>query len=506
MRHARELLMRWMSVCVLAASAWAAGAERSLPDPSASRDRLRDALTQALTGHQQTKAVLSAHVLDLDDGSTLFELNADRPMMPASVMKLVVAAAAIDQLGADFRFQTRLAVTDRDLVVIGDGDPTLGDERLSGAAGRRGDAVFQAWADALLGAGIREIPGRLLIDDSIFDAIFVHPHWPPNQYQEWYAAPIGGLNYADNCFEVVVTPATTGPLGLGVVPMNGFVRLVNQTAADSRNRVAARRARDATQVVVSGSSKSAARLGPIAVTDPGLFFAACLRSTLSKRGISIAGATERVRMRDTRGVLDGNIRTISTHESPLSGAVVRACRDSLGMMAEGLLKRAGAGGASVGSWQTGSAAVAQFLRKQGISDDSFVIDDGSGLSRNNRLSARTVTTVLAAAQRAPGGGLLYESLARPGRLGTLERRLRTSDTRDRIRAKTGYINGVRTLAGYVDSAGGHRLAFAFLYNGTATTLPLTRAQDAACRILAHWPNDPPALAPPAASKAPAKRR
>lgn len=505
MRHAREHLMRWMSVCVLAAAASAAGAERTLPDAPAPRARLQDALTRALTEHQQPKAVLSAHVVDLHDGSSLFEFNADRPMIPASVMKLVVAAAAIDQLGADFRFRTRLAVTERDLVVIGDGDPTLGDERLAGASGGRAEAVFQAWADALLRAGIREIPGRLLIDDSIFDATFVHPRWPADQYQEWYAAPIGGLNFADNCFDVVVTPATSGLLGVGVAPANGFVRLVNQTAADSKSRLAARRARDATQVVVSGSSKSAARLGPIAVTDPGLFFAACLRSALSQRGISISGPTERVRWRNSRDLSDGGIRTLSTHESPLSGAVMRACRDSLGMMAEGLLKRAGASAASVGSWQTGSTAVAQFLRKCGVSDDSFVIDDGSGLSRSNRISARAVTTVLAAAHRGAGGELLYESLARPGRPGTLERRMRTGETRDRVRAKTGYISGVRTLAGYVDAVDGHRLAFAFLYNGAVATQPLTRAQDEACRILAHWPNDPPAL-PPAASKAPKKRR
>jgi D-alanyl-D-alanine carboxypeptidase/D-alanyl-D-alanine-endopeptidase (penicillin-binding protein 4) len=458
-------------------------------------DALRDGLQRALTANKPSGVELSAHVVDLASGRTLFEYNADRPLTPASVMKLVVSAAALDQLGAGYRYRTTLAMGRRDLLLVGSGDPTLGDEKLCARRGQKPTALLSSWADALAAAGVRTVPGKLIIDDSIFDETHVHPGWPADQYQEWYEAPIGGLNFAANCFEIAAEPRGDGPPALSTIPPNGLVQIVNKARSGGKGTLVARRARETMQAVVSGNCSAPTRLGPIAATDPGMFFAASLRSALAARGIEIEGPIVRQRVVGRDGTLPAEFRVIAMHESPLADAVARACTDSLGMMAEAMLKTLGATSGQPGSWPNGAAVVARFLRQLGVSDDSFTIDDGSGLSRRNRLSARAVTTVLAYMNRSAGGELLRESLALSGVSGTLRKRLGGPETKGRIRAKTGYIASVRTLAGYVEARDGRRLAFAILYNGARSTAPLTAAQDHACRLMAMWPAPSNASAP-----------
>ncbi|MFO0973817.1 MAG: D-alanyl-D-alanine carboxypeptidase/D-alanyl-D-alanine-endopeptidase [Phycisphaerae bacterium] len=497
----RTLCRAWLLLVALAAPA---RADYDL-------QRLSRLLNEALSAHNDRRAILSAHVVDLADGRTLFEFSADTPLIPASVHKVIACSAALNKLGPQFQFSTRLAISDQDLVLVGDGDPTLGDPKLAKARGAaEAGSAFDHWAAALLSANIRRIPGRLLVDDSIFDDTLVHPSWPTDQFQEWYEAPIGGLNFADNCVEVDLTPGARGstPL-LALVPPNSFMTLLDRTQPAGRAGLAARRPRDSSQIIVTGTASRAAHLGPITVSDPGLFTAAALRAALAERGITIAGPTERRRVTDDARRLLPGFRELDAARAPIADAVGRACTDSLGMMAECLFKRTGCAPGRTGSWSSGAIEVMAYLRSIGVRDDAFVIDDGSGLSRRNRVSARAVTTVLAAAARGPAASLLYQSLAEAGVSGTLRRRFRTPQLAGRIRAKTGYINGVRTLAGYVDTRDGHRLAFAFLYNGTPNTSKLTHCQDAACSILASLPDIADASVPAAATRPatkPAKRR
>jgi len=446
-------------------------------------------LDRILLNQKQPGLLLSAHVVDLTNHRTLYENQADQPLMPASVMKLVVCSAALDTLGPDFKFVTRLGLLHDDLVVIGGGDPTFGDEKLAASG------MLNTWAEKLAAQKIRRITGKLIIDDSIFDARFTHPAWPRDQFQDWYEAPIGGLNFADNCVEVEVAPAKPGaPPSVTLNPPSAFIDLANRAqsaAKGAKNSVSARRNLGSAQIALAGNCSAPIVLGPMSVSDPGLFFAGCLRAALEKNGITIDGPTERRRILDSFANTPAEFRQIASAESPLTGAARRACTDSLGMMAEGVIKTLGAARARPGSWTTGAAAVAAFINKLGISDGAFIIDDGSGLSRRNRVSARAITAILAHMNARPARDALFASLAEPGKPGTLQKRLR--ELRGRIHAKTGYINGVRTLAGYIDAADGHRIAFAILYNGARSTAPLTRAQDEACRLLAKWPDIKPAV-------------
>ncbi|NOT02345.1 MAG: hypothetical protein HOP29_17190, partial [Phycisphaerales bacterium] len=153
------------------------------------------------------RAAVSIVVADLADGRSLGAGYATTPLIPASIQKQLVMAAAIDQLGPGFSFRTVVGTYGRDVVVVGDGDPGLGDPRLCQAAGEEPTAVLNRWADALKRSGVSVVEGDLVVDESIFDGQWVHPSWEPNDLPKWYAAPVGGLNLADNCIEVTAFPS-----------------------------------------------------------------------------------------------------------------------------------------------------------------------------------------------------------------------------------------------------------------------------------------------------------
>lgn len=459
------------------------------PPSDADIARLKERLDNLLDSHNDSKVKLTARVVDLTSGVALYEQNADAPLIPASNMKLMVIAAAIDQLGKDHEFTTSLSIRGKDLVIVGSGDPTFGDEKLA-ANGEPITAVFHDWAGKLKAAGVKQISGDIVIDDSIFDAQFIHPGWPTDQFQAWYEAPIGGLNFNDNCVDVVVRPGAAGkPAGLSCSPGNTFIEFINQTKSGGKQTVSVRRKRGTNTIVASGSVARQGSFGPITIGDPGLFFGSVFKTVLAAKGIKVSGKVVRAKVKLGADRLPEGGHVVAIHRAPIAGALERAGRNSLGMMAEGLMKAIGAKEKGVGSWASGREALTSFFTRVGVSPGQYTIDDGSGLSRGNKLSAKAATQVLSYMYRAPGGAFetLKKSLATPGDDGTLKRRLRGPLTKDRVFAKTGYINGVRTLAGYVQTTSGRWLAFAVFYNGSGKTRPLTQIQDKVCETLAAWP-------------------
>ncbi len=452
---------------------------------------LRSRLDRILTNHNQSKAVLGARVIALPDGQVLYDRNGTKAMLPASNMKPVVMSAAIDQLGADFQFKTVLAVRGIDLVVIGEGDPTFGDERLARRRGQTITATFRSWAETLKATGVRQIPGDVVIDDSIFDDQFVHPSWPADQLQKWYEAPIGGLNFNANCTAVRVRPTSPGkPADVSLVPGGSWLKLANKTVSGTKNVATINRQWDSDTIVVSGMVAKEGVLGPVTVRDPGLYFGDVLKTVLSEEGIQVVGGVVRERVRLENGSIPAGCHIVAVHRAPLADALSRAGKESLGMMAEALMKLLGSKRSGVGSWESGRQAVDEFLDRVGVSPSQVKVVEGSGLSRSDRLSAAAATQVFRYMYNASDGNFeaLRDSLACAGIDGTMKKRCRWPDTKGRIFAKTGYIKGVRTLAGYIHTTSDRWLAFAFFYNQAAKPNELKKLQDEACRLLVRWPD------------------
>lgn len=445
-------------------------------------------LDRLLIDPASKKAQFGGCVIELPSGRVIYERDSTTPLMPASNMKLMVIAAAIDQLGKGYQFTTRLAVQGKDVVIIGGGDPVLGDDRIAEERGQSITAVFHAWADKLLAAGVKRIPGDVVIDDSLFDQQFVHPNWPADQYETWYEAPVGALNFSSNCVSVNVARGKGKP-ELTMSPANTLFKLENRASMGGKQTVVAKRDANSDSIRISGEVARNVVLGPMSVRDPGLFTGSAFKTVLAARGIPVAGNVVRRRVRQGDGRLPKDCHVIAVHKTPLADALARAGKNSLGMVAESLIKLLGSRGQSPGSWTTGRAALTAFLKKTGVPSDHFNIDEGSGLSRGNRLTPVATVRVLQYMFAAGNGSfeLLRDNLAIGGVDGTLDKRLRTPDVRGRVYAKTGYIKGVRTLAGYIRTGKDQWLAFAFFYN-QANTAKMRQAQDNACRALISYPD------------------
>ncbi|MBI4578645.1 MAG: D-alanyl-D-alanine carboxypeptidase/D-alanyl-D-alanine-endopeptidase [Planctomycetes bacterium] len=463
---------------------------------------LADELGRLLTSPQIGKMRVGVRVVCLEDPRprVVYDLNPDEPLKPASTQKILTTAAVFALLPADFKFRTVLARRGDDLVVIGSGDPAIGDPQLARAARESITAVFHRWADKLKAAGVTRATGDLLLDDYIFEQRFINASWTTqfkDQMERWYCAPVGGLNFNDNCVDIVVRPGggVGSPAQVTLIPTTPYVKLANTCKTAAKGEPAIRRTVGETVTVsVSGSvSRPGSSSSPLSLTvgDPGLFFASTLRTVLAAEGIAIDGATRRARVRLADNSIPRDLEIVAVHEQTLPDVIQRCNKNSQNMFAETLLKTVGAYAGTttdrprIGSYETGRQVLEQFLRRIGVADEGCVIDDGSGLSHSNRTTAAVQAGVLTYMDRHPRQEEWIATLAEPGADGTIKRRLR--ELSGRVFAKTGHIKDVSALAGYVFGPDGRRYAFSILCNDTSRSRMSSNAlQDAICRKLATW--------------------
>lgn len=426
-------------------------------------------------------AVWGAQVRSLTRGDTLYALNEQTLLDPGSTTKIVTLAAAADRLGWNYRYETRLVtaspveqgVLRGDLVAHGTGDPTIN-------APGAGAGLFEKWAAELRAAGIERIDGRIVGDDRALAGDVwtgLGPGWGWDDLGFGFATPSGALQHRENVVAIVVEPTAPGePAVVRFDPASGL-RLINRVRTAGRATEPAwtlRRPPGRSALVLDGAIPAGApaesRL--VSVADPTDFFVAALRRTLIREGIPVTGAAVDVdslpRGAPAAGEAEAR-RVLAVHRSaPLSEIAVRMMKRSQNLYAESLLRTLGVESPS-GSVADGVAAVAGVLESWGLDRRQFHVADGSGLSPRNALTAAALVTVLERLHGDPGRRTHFErTLPVAGRDGTLARRMRGSAAAGSARAKTGTKTDVGALAGYVDAAGGERLAFAILANNFRT--------------------------------------
>ena len=441
------------------------------PAVRAVQGRLAELLAQLPKG---TEAGLV--VLDCDDQTRWFAHQPERPLKPASVIKLFTTAAALERFGPDFTYETRVYLHDEELLVLGGGDPGLGDERIARRHGRPLHVEFDDWARLLKERGITRLK-TIALDDSIFDRQLRHSDWPDAQATAWYQAPVGGININDNCLDARFT-AHNGRVTLLLQPdlPTSFFR--NQLRAAARHEPVATRAADQDVFEFRGPVARDDQFKPISVRRPTVFFGFALQHALEKRGVMLPGRVVR-RMPTPTALAQAELLDI---RSTALGDVLWRCNTfSQNMFAECLLKSLaafdpdGSRSGIEGSWEVGIRQLEETLQQLGIDLDGAIFRDGSGLSHESRVTAEQVVQLLAHMRRHQHGELFVASLAQPGQEGTLHhRRWAAPALQDRLRAKTGTLNDVRSLAGYVQRPDGRTLAFALLINGDSS--PAMRVQ------------------------------
>ena len=451
------------------------GSERSLGP--ATRD-LGLTIDAALADPALAHGYWGVLVRSLRSGDTLYERNAARLLMPASNMKLLTLAAAVDGLGWDFTYETRVLAAgtiadgrlDGDLVVVGSGDPAIG------VADGMSDRLFADWATRLKEAGIRTIAGRIVGDDKAFDDDGLGFGWSWDDLADDYAAAVSALQFNENAVRVTVAPglAVGDAAGVSAAPATAALVVDNELktgAPGGPPSIVARRLPGSARLELRGSVPlgSAPVTRVVSVDNPTLFFASALRTALIAHGIDVRGPA--VDMDETIDPPVAAERTpiVSYRSAPLSTLAVRLMKVSQNLYAETLLKTVGAH-AGAGTFTAGRIAADAALQKWGLQPGDFIERDGSGLSRYDFVTPAALVAILTHVDRDERlRGPFEASLPIAGRDGTLANRMKGTPAEGNVRAKTGSMANVRALSGYVTTADGEPLVFSIIANNFETS-------------------------------------
>lgn len=478
--------MRAVIAFAAALAVTACGAPRTIavaPPPPASAptplQRLQADLSAIFEAPEFERAFWSVLVSPADSGDDLYSLNAVKLMMPGSTMKIVTLAAAAEVLGWDHQFETQIVavapidqgVLRGDLVVVGSGDPSISE---------RGETpgTLRAIAQRVRRAGITRVEGGVIGQDDLFDDNGLGDGWTLDNLPYGYSAAVSALEYNEGSVDLVVRAgASTGePVEIQVRPEGSRLQVDNRllTVAESgTGMLRLKRLPGTSRVIVEGQipAKAPPFVRTASVDNPTAFFVSAFREALIAEGIQVDG--DAIDIDDFLDKPDlSSAHVVVSHRSPPLRQIAAAMmRVSQNQYAEALLKAIG-----------GRDKAAGVLKGWGVANDSYVIADGSGLSRYNYLSCEALVRVLRQMRNQPKHAQAFsESLPVTGREGPLLRRLASTPAEGRVRAKTGTVDNVRAITGYVDTVGGESLLFAILANNV--TVPASTIDAAADRAL-----------------------
>ena len=451
---------------------------------------LEHALQQAAVKARESSGSVSVHVMEMGSGESVFELNADEPRIIASNTKLFTTAAALDRLGPGYFFETDVLMRGRregrelrgDLAIGGGGDPNISGRHYEGDS----LAVFRYWAREILGQGVERVEGDIFLIHGYFKPPRVHPDWPEEQLGRWYEAPVEALSFNDNCILVRVWPGSApgAPARVELTPDLGIFEIRNSaqtTTSSKRHKVVIDRINGSNVLIVSGSVYQHA--SPVeswvTVPDPLTYFAAALKQGFAEEGLILGG-----RILFSRLMPVAHWEWVTGYRTDLMTTAEVINKRSQNFFAESLLKLMGAELCGEGSWEAGREVVAEFLEHLDIPPGSYELADGSGMSRQNRFTARQLTALLRHMYFHPRGRDFLLTLPYSGEPGLKwERRLADPPYRGNVFAKTGSLLGVSTLSGYVKARSGKIYAFSILCNRTRGNWLAQKAQDELVRAI-----------------------
>ncbi|HKY99444.1 MAG TPA: D-alanyl-D-alanine carboxypeptidase/D-alanyl-D-alanine-endopeptidase [Gemmatimonadaceae bacterium] len=388
-----------------------------------------------------SNANLGVLIVNPETGDTLYSRNAHKLFMPASNQKILTSSVSLTQLGPDYRYRTVIAkrgeikdsVLNGDLIVIGRGDPTMSD-RVYGSAAKEMAAI----ADSIRAHGIRRVTGSLRQGGNAFpDSIYGYG-WEWDDIGGESGAPVDELLYNE-----------------------GMV----QRAAKIDGR----------DTVIS-----------VATRTPGYVYLSALYGALSQRGVPVTGVD--LNLDSLAAPLD----TVYVIESPQLREILKYfMKPSQNQIGEALLKTLGLEKTGMGTADAGAAVISTQLRDWGIDSTEYVVYDGSGLSRHDLVTPHAIVTILSAMRKDTAFSVYYDAFPIAGVDGTIRSRMKGTPAENNLRGKTGTIEFVRSLSGYVDTADGQKLVFSFLSNHFTTPVSeITRVQDAVGALLASYRSAP----------------
>lgn len=417
-------------------------------------------------------AQAGVHISEMETGKVLYELNSDKMMIPASVLKLVTSAAALEMLGPDYRFRTRVGYSGRiekgilkgDLIVVGGGDPALGSEYFR-------DHYFfphflELWAQKIKAAGISRIEGDLIVDGSVYDTEKIPPTWIWEDIGNYYGAGASALAIYDNLFRISFrSPAEAGKPAeiISMYPLVEGLEWKSEVLSSDINRDQAYvfGSPEDNRRVVRGTIPKNRKSFTIKASNPfpESLLARDLLNTLSVNGVFLTGQT----------VFDEvpaqQFRQIFSFESPPLKEIIKVLNvESVNLFAEHLVKQVALEKTGAGSRETGLKLISEFWESKGLNTSQLLMEDGSGLSHFNAVSPEFLSRVLGYMAGSESSVPAFRTLLPSAGNGTLQSFSAGNFPANSLQVKSGSMKRIRCYAGYIKPATGKDIVVVVFIN------------------------------------------
>ncbi len=436
------------------------------------QNRSIDVLNGILQRAEYKNASVGISVNRLNSGESLLELNEEKLLIPASTMKLVTSATALELLGADYRFETKVGYVGKtgksntlkgNIVVIGGADPVLGSHYFKDFYFT--DNFFEVWARQIKAAGIEKVEGDLILDASVYDDEKIPATWVWEDIANYYGAGPNAFTVYDNLFHITFkSPRKAGRATkiISLSPKIDGMTIKNEVLSADNNS-------DMAYVFGGPFDKKRVIRGTIprnrkaftikaAIHHPEEIVATEFLKYLAKAGVFISGKVKFEKV-DKKA-----FQTVYIQQSPTLAEIIKVLNyESVNLIAEHLLKQIAVEKTGVGNREAGIKIVKEFWQSQGISTDYLFMEDGSGLSHFNLVSPRFFTALLNyMSTKSSNSKFFLESLP-PAGDGTLSYFNKTLFANS-LRAKSGSMTRVRCYSGYLVTDSNKKVVFSIMFN------------------------------------------
>ena len=448
-----------------------------------------------------SNAFVGISVLNLESSEFFYRKNDYKNFIPASLIKMLTSSAALNYLGEDFRFNTKLYLNgylaengefNGDIIVRGGGDPTLSKNFYKEPLD-----VLNQFANALDSLGIKSINGNIIGDDNYFDDEYYAPGWAWDDFMYPFSAQINALSIYENKIDIIVKPnqILNQIAEYRLEPNTKYVQVINNVQTLSPKAISdvvvykeifSNFVQMSGGIIRDSLGKEEVQ-SSVAVDNPTLYFLHLLKDCIDKHNIKVRGVL--LDIDDYRETITySDLHLISTiYSPPLKSIIPVMNKQSNNLIAESILKTVAKEVTGKGAFQTGTELLAKFASKSGISAEKISLYDGSGLSRMTVISPKNFVTLLSYMYRNEDKDIFINSLAIPGESGTLKRRLTKSVAQKQLWAKSGSMNGINNLSGYIKTKDNEMLAFAIMImNDTVPQTISSNIIDLICMRLAAF--------------------
>jgi serine-type D-Ala-D-Ala carboxypeptidase/endopeptidase (penicillin-binding protein 4) len=448
--------------------------------PAGAKENSTDAFSVAIQAAQKKEifctATIGCYAVNLTKGRVLGGFNAARSMIPASTLKLLTTAAALETLGRGFRFETIIqydgtvdegGTLHGNIYIKGGGDPALGSRNFQDYYYR--PHFISTWVQAIQAKGIKKVTGAVVGDGQIYADSIIPDTWAVGDLGEYYGAVVSGLSIFDNIYNITLQ-AAEGHEKASLIEVTPLlpeeVQIISQVKSATIDRE---------QVYVGGWPHRPVRViqgeipcGNQVITlestssDPAYWAAYTLHRALQEQQIEVVQPPATVC--SSTIIPTARRHLCTTLSPPLSEIITKINHDSLNSYAEHLLKHLSLAAAGSGDTLSGTQALKKFWSEQGIDITGMLLRDGSGLSRHNACTPKQLVEALRYMKNSDNATLFLESLPIAGETGNLATLFKKMPLKGNLRAKSGSLSNVRGFAGYCTNREGDEIAFAIIVN------------------------------------------